>query len=387
MRLSTPFILLKKSPCSFRIGEAISADHHASAAEAGRYIVHRYFLPKGVRMLENSSRYNAPAVLTIAGSLIIALALGGMCRTSHDTRPLHTYSIVARDSVTGEMGVAVQSHWFSVGPVVAWARAGVGAVATQSLVLVSYGPLGLDLMEEGMSAPEALEKLLEEDPHSAVRQVAMVDAQGNVAVHTGDSCIAYASDHTGRGYSVQANMMLTDSVVPAMAKAYETTKGELVARMLAALEAAQAAGGDIRGSQSAVILVVRGVATDEPWADVVMDLRVEDNPHPVDELKRLVTMHRAYTFENLGDEAMAEGDLKAAMEAYGEAAKLAPDNLELVFWQGVSLINVGKDDEGIALLRGVVAKNANWKKLLERLPASGLLRTTKERLDRILTAI
>jgi uncharacterized Ntn-hydrolase superfamily protein len=229
-------------------------------------------------------------------------------------RPLHTYSIVARDSVTGDMGVAVQSHWFSVGPVVPWARAGVGAVATQSLVLVSYGPLGLDLMEEGMSASGALEKLLEDDEHAAVRQVAMVDVEGNVAVHTGDSCIAYATHQKGDGYSVQANMMLTNKVVPAMAKAFEAARGDLADRMLAALEAAQAAGGDIRGRQSAAILIVRGVPTEEPWSDVIMNLRVEDNPDPISELKRLVKLERAYNFENAGDEAMAEGDLKAAEE-------------------------------------------------------------------------
>lgn len=302
-------------------------------------------------------------------------------------RPLHTFSIVARDSVTGDMGVAVQSHYFSVGPIVPWARAGVGAVATQSLVLVSYGPLGLDLMEEGMSASEALEKLVEDDAHAAVRQVAMVDGEGNVAAHTGDSCIAYASHRTGSGYSVQANMMLTDKVVPGMAKAFEAAKGDLADRMLAALEAAQAAGGDIRGMQSAAILIVRGVPTEEPWTDVIMNLRVEDNPDPIAELRRLVKLQRAYERENDGDDAMAEGDLKGAEEAYGEAAKLAPDNLELLFWRGVSLVNIGRDDEGITLLRTVVAKDANWKELLRRLPASGLLKVTPQRLEKILAAL
>lgn len=302
-------------------------------------------------------------------------------------RPVHTYSIVARDSLTGDMGVAVQSHWFSVGPVVPWARAGVGAVATQSLVLKSYGPLGLDLMEEGMSAREALEKLVEEDEHSDVRQVAMVDVEGNVTAHTGDSCIEFASHRTGKGYSVQANMMLADTVVPAMAAAYETAQGDLADRMLAALEAAQRAGGDIRGSQSAAILIVRGAASEEPWNDVVMDLRVEDAPRPLEELARLVTLQRAYDYENLGDEAMAEGDLKSAMEAYGEAAKLAPDNLELAFWQGVSLINVGRDDEGVKIIKSVVERDANWKELLRRLPAAGLLTADAKRLEKILLAL
>ncbi|RJR28715.1 MAG: DUF1028 domain-containing protein [Candidatus Latescibacterota bacterium] len=302
-------------------------------------------------------------------------------------RPVHTYSIVARDSMTGEMGVAVQSHWFSVGPVVPWARAGVGAVATQSLVLVSYGPLGLDLMEQGMSAREALEKLVDEDEHASVRQVAMVDRDGNVAAHTGDSCIAHASHRTGRGYSVQANMMLTGRVPSAMAAAYESAEGDLADRMIAALEAAEREGGDIRGRQSAAILVVRAVSSDEPWTDVVMDLRVEDHPQPVEELRRLVRLERAYEFENLGDEAMAMGDLAAAMEAYGEAAKLAPDNLELAFWQGVSLINVGRDDEGISIIRPVVERDPNWKELLTRLPRSGLLRVDEARLRKIVSAL
>ena len=339
-------------------------------------------------MCTNSALERACVSLMLIALLALAPApRGTRAGTVSAARPVNTYSIVARDSLTGDMGVAVQSHWFSVGPVVPWARAGVGAVATQSLVLVSYGPLGLDLMEEGMSAPEALGKLVEEDVHSAVRQVAMVDVDGNVAAHTGDSCIAFASHHTGKGYSVQANMMLADTVVPAMARAYETAQGDLAERMLAALAAAQQAGGDIRGRQSAAILIVRAAATEEPWSDVVMDLRVEDNPQPVEELMRLVTIHRAYEFENLGDEAMAEGDLKAAMEAYGEAAKSAPDNLELAFWKGVSLVNVGRDDEGVPILRSVVERDANWKELLRRLPAAGLLTVSEERLAKILSAL
>jgi uncharacterized Ntn-hydrolase superfamily protein len=330
-----------------------------------------------------------PSALVIAFALAAAAAASSeqlAARAAAD-RPVHTYSIVARDSVTGELGVAVQSHWFSVGPVVPWARAGVGAVATQSLVLVSYGPLGLDLMEQGMSAREAREKLVDEDSHASVRQVAMIDRDGNVAAHTGDSCIAHASHRTGAGYSVQANMMLTGRVPAAMAAAYESAEGDLAERMIAALEAAESAGGDIRGRQSAAILVVRAVPSDEPWSDVIMDLRIEDHPQPVEELRRLVRLARAYEFENLGDEAMAGGDLAAAMEAYGEAAKLAPDNLELAFWQGVSLINVGRDDEGISIITPVIERDPNWKELLGRLPRSGLLRADGARLEKIMSAL
>ena len=339
-------------------------------------------------MFKNHALVRVLLLSALLALFALAVVPNGVCAgAASPTRPVHTFSIVARDSVTGDMGVAVQSHWFSVGSVVPWARAGVGAVATQSLVLMSYGPLGLDLMEQGMSAREALEKLVEEDAHSAVRQVAMVDAEGNTAAHTGDSCIAFASHHTGNGYSVQANMMLTDKVVPAMAKAYETAQGDLAERMLSALEAAQQAGGDIRGRQSAAILIVRGTATEEPWSDVIMDLRVEDSPQPIEELRRVVTLHRAYEFENLGDEAMTENDLKAAMDAYGEAAKLAPESLELAFWKGVSLFNMGHDAEALTILKTVVARDANWKELLKRLPGAGLLTVGKDRLDKVLAAL
>lgn len=333
------------------------------------------------------SRIRLLALLVAIPAVLVAVVPPADAARVSPNRPVHTYSIVARDSVTGDMGVAVQSHWFSVGPVVPWARAGVGAVATQSLVLVSYGPLGLDLMEEGMSAREALEKLLEEDEHPSVRQVAMVDNEGNVATHTGDSCIAFASHRAGSGYSVQANMMLTDKVPAAMAAAYEKATGDLADRMLAALEAAEGAGGDIRGRQSAAILIVSGTASEEPWRDVIMDLRVEDHPRPVEELKRLVILHRAYAYENLGDEAMAENDLAAALEAYGEAARLAPDNLEIAFWQGVSLLNVGRDEEGLAIVKRVVERDPNWKELLARLPKAGLLVADEARLAKLLSAL
>ncbi|MGH7341938.1 MAG: DUF1028 domain-containing protein, partial [Candidatus Rokuibacteriota bacterium] len=187
-----------------------------------------------------------------------------------------TFSIVARDSATGDIGVAVQSHYFSVGPIVPWAEPGIGAVATQSLVEVSYGPRGLELMRNGRSAEQALRELVSQDEHADVRQVAMVDAKGGVAAHTGGKCIPDAGDMTGNGYSVQANLMASAKVWPAMARAYEQSKGDLAERLLAALEAAQQAGGDIRGQQSAAIVIVKGKRSNRPWADRVMDLRVED---------------------------------------------------------------------------------------------------------------
>lgn len=209
-------------------------------------------------------------------------------------RPVATYSIVARDPATGDFWVAVQSHWFQVGRVVAWAKAGEGAVATQSFVETSYGPKGLRLMAGGKSAQQALDRLLAADEQRDVRQVAMVDSIGRVATWTGPRCIEAAGHHQGKGYSVQANLMQGPEVWPAMAKAFENTKGDLASRMLAALQAAQAEGGDIRGRQSAALLVVPAKASGKPWEDRSVDLRIADHPQPLRELQRLLALHRAY---------------------------------------------------------------------------------------------
>ncbi len=301
-------------------------------------------------------------------------------------RPVHTYSIVARDPQTGELGVAVQSHWFSVGSAVPWAEAGVGAVATQSFVDPSYGKLGLELMRAGRSAPEALAGLLAADSASQVRQVAMIDAQGRVSAHTGDKCIAAAGHSIGDNFSVQANMMEKDTVWPAMAKAYRESKGDLAERMLAALEAAEAQGGDIRGKQSAALIVVSGKSTGRPWADRRFDLRVEDHPVPLKELRRLVTLQRAYNLMNEGDLAIERNDTDAALKAYSSAEALAPDNAEMVFWHAVSLVNVGKVDEALPLLQKTYKADPRWKELLKRLPRSGLLPEDPKLMNRLLGA-
>lgn len=299
-------------------------------------------------------------------------------------RPVHTYSIVARDSVTGEIGVAVQSHWFSVGAMVPWAEAGVGAVATQSFVDPSYGALGLSLMRAGKTAPEALTALLAADPAQQVRQVAMIDSRGNVAVHTGTQCIQAAGHQTGRGYSVQANLMLNPTVWPAMARAYETARGSLAERMAKALEAAEAAGGDIRGKQSAAILIVKGISTGRPWADRTMDLRIEDHPVPLIELRRLMTLHRAYDHMNNGDLAVEKNDPAGALREYGAAEALVPENLEMKFWHAVALTNMGRYREGLPVFREVFAGDRNWVILLPRLPASGILTADEQTLKAIL---
>lgn len=288
-------------------------------------------------------------------------------------RPVNTYSIVARDPATGELGVAVQSHWFSVGPIVAWAEAGVGAVATQSFVDPSYGKLGLELMRVGRTAPEALKGLLAADSGSAVRQVAMIDSQGRVSAHTGERCIVAAGHIVGENFSVQANMMEKDTVWPAMAKAFRETKGDLAARMMAALEAAEAAGGDIRGKQSAALIVVSGKPTGKSWVDRKFDLRVDDHPKPLEELKRLLTLQRAYNLMNEGDLAVERNDAKAALEAYSGAQALVPGNAEMVFWTAVSLVNMNRVDEAVPLFQKTFKMDPRWRELLTRLPKAGLL--------------
>jgi len=301
------------------------------------------------------------------------------------TRPIHTYSIVARDTLTGEMGVAVQSHWFSVGSLVTWAEAGVGAVATQSFVDPAYGPLGLELMRAGKTAQQALEALLASDPGRDVRQVAMIDAKGNVAAHTGSKCIQGAGHIVGNNYSVQANLMLNDKVWPAMSKAFESAKGDLAERMLAALDAAETVGGDIRGKQSAAILIVKPKSTGRPWADRVMELRVEDHEEPLKELRRLVRVHRAYEHMNAGDLAVEHGDVDGALREYSAAEAMFPDNLEMKFWHAVALVNVGKVKDSLPLFTIIFAKDRNWATLVPRLPASGVLNADEKTINEILS--
>ncbi|MBI1805552.1 MAG: DUF1028 domain-containing protein [Ignavibacteria bacterium] len=300
-------------------------------------------------------------------------------------RPVHTYSIVARDSVTGDLGVAVQSHWFSVGSLVPWAEAGVGAVATQSFVDPAYGPLGLELMRAGKTARQALEGILKSDPGEAVRQVAMVDAKGTVAAHTGKKCIPSAGHIEGEQFTVEANLMLNDKVWPAMAKAYRETKGDLTDRMLAALDAAQAVGGDIRGRQSAAILIVSGKPTGKPWVDRIMDLRVEDSPEPLVELHRLVNVHRAYQHENAGDLAVEKSDVEGALREYGTAETMMPENLEMKYWHAVALVNVGKLQESLPIFKTVFDADPNWAELTPRLPKVDLLKVDEAALNKILS--
>lgn len=321
--------------------------------------------------------------LSVAALAVLALASAAITASAATPRAF-TYSIVARDPATGQMGVAVQSHWFSVGSVVVWAEAGVGAVATQSFVEPSYGPLGLDLMRAGKSAPQALAALLASDEGREVRQVAMVDTKGRVAAHTGSRCIPAAGNEVGDQFSVQANLMENAKVWPAMAKAYREAQGDLAERMLAALDAAQSVGGDIRGRQSAALLIVKGESSGKPWADKVFDLRVEDNPEPLKELRRLVQLQRAYNHASAGDDLVAAGKIDASLKEYAQAARLAPQVLELPYWEAVALASNGRLEESLPIFKRVFAQEPQWAELTPRLPEVGLLPADDALLKRIM---
>ena len=298
----------------------------------------------------------------------------------------HTFSIVARDKKTGEMAVAVQSHWFAVGTSVAWGKSGVGVVATQSFINPAYGPNGIRLMEEGKNAKDVLQFLISEDEGRDVRQVAMLDVKGNVSAYTGKSCIVYADQITGDNFSVQANMMLTDKVVPAMAKAFrENANLPIAERVLEVLKAAQKAGGDIRGKQSAALIVVGPKPVGEPWNDKLIDLRVDDHKDPIGELERLLKVHHAYEYMNKGDLAVEHHDMKKALTEYGAAQKLFPENLEMKYWTAIALANNGDIKRALPIFKEVFKKDKNWKELTRRLPKSGLLNVPEADLKKILS--
>ncbi len=297
----------------------------------------------------------------------------------------HTFSIIARDPNTGEMGVGVQSHWFSVGTAVPWAEAGVGVVATQSFVNKSYGIKGLALMKSGISAPAALKILMDEDEGRELRQVAMLDSNGHVMSFTGNKCIDYAFSTIGDNFSVQSNMMLTNTVNTSMANAYMKSSGKpLAERILIALQAGQLAGGDIRGKQSAAILIVAAHSSKKPWDDRLIDLRVDDNIAPLKELDRLLRLYRAYEHMNNGDLAIEKNDISLAMKEYGEAMNMFPLNLEMQYWTAITLANNKKIKEASVILHKIYLKDDNWRALTNRLPKVNLLTVTPAEL-KILT--
>jgi uncharacterized Ntn-hydrolase superfamily protein len=313
-------------------------------------------------------------------SSLLFLIICPLALLTAQTHPLkgdrlaHTFSIVARDPGTGEMAVGVQSHWFSVGTIVSWGKSGVGVVATQSFVDPAYGPNGLKLMGSGQTAVEALQVLVAADSGRDFRQVAFLDVDGDVSAFTGEKCIASASHITGDNYSVQANMMLNDEVVPAMSKAFlEHGDQPLAERVVLAMMAAQRAGGDIRGKQSAALIVVGPEPVGESWMDKRVDLRVDDHETPLKELSRLLRVHRAYEHMNRGDLAVEHGDMELALEEYGAAEAMFPDNLEMKFWKAVALANNNRLDEALPGFEYVFKRDRNWRELTRRLPASELL--------------
>lgn len=297
----------------------------------------------------------------------------------------HTFSIVARDSITGDMAVGVQSHWFSVGTVVSYGKAGAGVVATQSFVDKSYGPKGITLMAQNVPANKALASLLEKDSGREVRQVAMIDHNGVVAAHTGKNCIDYASHITGDNFSVQSNMMLTNTVCESMAKAFRESYGQSLAnRVLAALKGGQSAGGDIRGKQSAVILVISGKPQVEEWNERLVDIRVDDSAEPLKELERLLRLHEAYTHMNNGDLAVEKNDMNKAMEEYNAAMNMFPENLEMQYWTAITLANNKQADKAVAMLQKIYKRDPNWRELTKRLPKVNLLTVSPETLKLLL---
>ncbi len=318
--------------------------------------------------------------------LALLMALNSFSQVFRSNEPLvHTFSIVARDSLTGEMAVGVQSHWFSVGTSVPWAEAGVGAIATQSFVDKSYGPKGLELLKKGFTAKQALDSLTKADPGRDVRQVAIVDNKGNVAAHTGKSCIQYAKQIMGIGFSVQSNMMLGPMVCENMARAFRAAAGKpLAERVLLALEAAQEAGGDIRGMQAAALIVVPGTHT-EIWNNKTVDLRIDDDPHPIKELRRLYNVHLAYQHMNNGDLAVEKNNMQLAMNEYNSAMKMFPSNLEMQYWTAITLANNKQVDKALPMLKKIFTQDKNWKELTRRLPAVALLTVSEADLKKILS--
>lgn len=318
---------------------------------------------------------------------ILMITMKANSQNFYSDKLAYTFSIVARDPVTGEMGVAVQSHWFSVGSIVSWGEAGVGVVATQSFVNPSFGIRGLDLLKSGKTPQEALDELIASDEGRDVRQLAILDTKGRTASYTGKNCIPDAGNIAKENYSVQANLMLNNKVWGAMSKAFEESTGPLPERMIEALESAQEVGGDIRGKQSASILIVKGESTGKLWEDRAIDLRVEDNPEPIKELKRLLKVFRAYEHMNNGDLAVEKNDMLLAMKEYSTAEEMFPDNLEMKFWHAVTLVNNNKLNESIPLFKDVFSKDTNWKTLFMRLPKAGLITAGEKEIEQILNLV
>ena len=292
----------------------------------------------------------------------IAAALLLLATTPLSAKTIATFSIVARDPVTHEAGVAVASRFFSVGSVVPWARTSAGAIATQANANVTYGPRGLDLLERGLSAQETLQVLLRNDPNASSRQVGIVANDGSSVTYSGPDCNAWAGGRSGPNYAVQGNILTGEPVVIAMEKAFLETKGTLARRMYAALAAGDAAGGDSRGRQSAAMIIVKEHAGYNGGSDRAIDIRVDDHPDPFRELLRLLDYAEMNYAWNEGWTAFTQKRFADALVAQERAATLAPQNPELLYDLGVIRLANGKRAEALEALAKALGANPKLKK-------------------------
>ena len=294
-------------------------------------------------------------------------------------RILSTYSIVAYDKTSDQLGVAVQTHQVSVGRMVPFLLPGVGAIATQSLVNISFGSMGLAMLQEGVKAPDVVNGLIASDPERHRRQLAIVDAQGNVGAYTGDGCIPNAGHHIGDGYSVQANMMTNDTVIDAMCKAYEESREDLAGRMMAALYAAQKHDGDIRGMQSAALHIVKNDRSLPGW-DSLFNLRIDESATPLDDLQRLVIFQRAQHISSDGFDLLNKGDVDSALSQWRQAREMAPDNAEMAFWQAIALADKKPTRNAVSVAARIIQQALSthdryeqWCELIQRLEQVGII--------------
>jgi uncharacterized Ntn-hydrolase superfamily protein len=289
-----------------------------------------------------------------------------------------TFSIVAFDPSTRELGVAVQSRYFSVGSVVPWAEAGVGAIATQSFVNVSYGPKGLELLKQGMPVDDVIDRLTKDDVGKDSRQLGVIDAKGNAAAFTGKKCLEWAGSKVGKNYSVQGNILASEDVVNRMAESFEFAKGDLGSRLVAALEGGENAGGDARGRQSAALLVVRENRGRASYGDRYIDLRVEDHSNPIGELERLLDMHRVYSLIDESEEELTKNNFETALSTLKKAAALNPNVDDIHVDLGIINMKMGRKEEAIRAFEEALRLNPKLKSLIKQLPKAGWMDADEE---------
>ena len=289
-----------------------------------------------------------------------------------------TFSIVAFDPSTKDLGVAVQSRYFSVGSVVPWAEADVGAVATQSFVNVSYGPRGLQLLKEGFTVDEVIARLTKDDEEKEYRQLGIIDSRGEAHAFTGQKCLEWAGSKVGENYAAQGNILAGKQVVQDMGREFESTKGDLAERLVAALKGGETAGGDARGRQSAALLVVRRNLGRGGYGDKYIDLRIEDHPNPIVELKRLLNLHRVYSLIDDGEDKLTKGDLKTALAALKKAVSLNPNIDDAQVDLGIVNLKLGKKNEAANAFDRALRLNPKMKTLIKQLPNVGLIKPDQE---------